>query len=146
METFVSTRQVAVGRAFGANMNDDRLTEALAERVLGWKVAPGRFIKSGRTWMPRWRFAPLKNLEHAFALLDQAADTCTLAITKSGTFSAEVRVGGRIGKASGEPKARTITVALARALGIAVPDETLALVSVRSRPRKTQSRRGVDGA
>src|SRR5258708_28407361 len=97
-------------------MNDDRLTEKLAAQVLGWKAAPGRFIKSGGSWTPSWRFAPLTNLEQAFDLLDRAASTYTIS-NKVGCFDAEVRVGGRVGKASGKLKARTITLALAHARG-----------------------------
>src|SRR5712671_6469473 len=103
---------------------DARLTEELAWKVMGWKSAPGRFIKSGREWTPSWRFSPLTSLDDAFVLLDTAESTFTLAAQESGGFRAQVKVGCRIGRASGEPKARTITLALARALGIAVSDET----------------------
>lgn len=101
-------------------MNDDRLTECLAIRVMGWKTAPGRFIKADRAWTPSWKFAPLTNLEDAFALLDNAASTYTLRTGRGGMFEAEVRVSGRVGNASGRAKARTITLALARALGLGV--------------------------
>lgn len=111
-------------------MNDDRLTERLATQVLGWKTAPGRLIKPGRAWTPSWRFAPLTNLDHAFDLLDHAASAYTLTMNSGGSFEAEVRVGGRIGKASGEPKARTITIALAHALGLEFPGEVGAPVSM----------------
>src|SRR5262245_53243691 len=43
-------------------MSEDALTVALAERVMGWRVAPGRFIKSGRSWIPHWRFSPLTRI------------------------------------------------------------------------------------
>ena len=101
-------------------MNEDRLTEMLAVQVMGWRVAPGRFIKAGRTWIPRWRFAPLTNLEHAFMLLDRTGSDFRL-VRSDGTFIAEVRVGARTGEASGEPKVRTITMALTRALGLELP-------------------------
>ena len=104
-------------------MNDDRLTEHLVAQVLGWKVAPERFMKPGKAWTPSWKFAPLKNLDHAFELLDHADCVYTLVASKTWHFNAEVRVGGRTGRASGEPKARTITIALARALGIDVSDD-----------------------
>src|SRR5689334_12677749 len=51
-------------------MTAEGLTAALAERVLGWKATPDRFVISNRRWMPRWRFQPTKNLEDAFRLLD----------------------------------------------------------------------------
>jgi len=101
-------------------MNDDRLTAHLAERVMGWRATPDRFIKSGRTWIPRWRFQPLVELADAFQLLDQAATRYSLTRDRYGIFKAAVRIGGRWGKASGEPKARTITISVARALGLEV--------------------------
>jgi hypothetical protein len=125
-------------------MNDDRLTEALAAQVLGWKAAPGRFLKSDRGWTPTWRFAPLTNLEDAFDLLDHAASTYKLATDKGGSFSAEVRVGRRTGKASGEPKARTITIALAHALGLELPDEVSVPVAPSAHRRNPRSRSKYD--
>jgi hypothetical protein len=101
-------------------MNDDRLTECLAVQAMRWKTAPGRYIKAGRAWTPSWKFAPLTNLENAFDLLDAAASSYTLRAGTGGMFEAKVRVGARVGKASGKPKARTITLAVARALGFEV--------------------------
>jgi hypothetical protein len=40
---------------------------------------------------------------------------------KGGTFTAEVHVDNHTGKAFGEPKARTITTALVRALSLELP-------------------------
>ncbi len=100
-------------------MTDERLTDELALRVMGWKPAPDRFVKSGRSWIPRWRFRPLTELSHAFRLLDQAADHYTLTRNNS-TFAAEVQIQSCRGKAVGEHKARTITVAVARALRLEV--------------------------
>jgi hypothetical protein len=99
-------------------MSDDQLTEELARRVLGWKVSPDRLLKSGRSWIPKWRFRPLVRLEDAFLLLDRAADIYKLAVGRDRVFIAEVRIGRRIGRASGEPKARAVTLAISRALGI----------------------------
>lgn len=102
-----------------APVTEEILTATLVVQVLGWKVAPDRFIKSGRKWMPRWRFAPFSRLEDAFQLLDQAASQYRLEGTQEG-FNAEVRVGERTGRASGEQKARTITLAVARGIGLEV--------------------------
>jgi hypothetical protein len=96
-------------------MTEEALTSTLAERVMGWKATPDRFIKSGRSWIPRWRFRPLAELADAFRLLDHAAEHYTLTRTCS-TFAAEVQIESCRGKAVGEHKARTITVAVARAL------------------------------
>jgi hypothetical protein len=98
----------------------EQLTAMLAKRVMAWQVHPDRFIKSGRSWIPRWRFKPLTRLDDAFQLLDHAGGTWVLSVGLDGVFTAEVKIGGRIGRASGEPKARTITLALCQALGIGV--------------------------
>ena len=74
-------------------MNDDRLTERLAAEVFGWRTAPGRFIKSERSWTPRHRFAPLTRLDDAFQLVDGVATACKLTILKGGRVAAEVQVG-----------------------------------------------------
>lgn len=102
-------------------MNDDRLTEELAARVLGWRVTPDRFIMSGRTWIPRWRFRPLSELSDAFRLLDHAAAHYTLT-RDSSDFAVEAQVESCCGKAVGKQKARTITVAVARALRLEVDE------------------------
>lgn len=99
-------------------MIEDRLKEELAARLLGWKAAPDRFLKSGRGWIPKWRFTPFTRLEDAFSLLDRTGGTYILSVGSNGVFTAEVRVGERIGKAIGEPKARSITLAISRALGL----------------------------
>jgi hypothetical protein len=99
-------------------MTSDAVIAALAEQLLGWKATPDRFIKSGRSWIPRWRFNPLASLEDAVMLLDRTGGTYDLALTADGVFTAEVRIAGRVGTASGNPKARTITLAIARALGL----------------------------
>jgi hypothetical protein len=102
-------------------MTEQALTGILAERVMGWKVAPDRFIKSGRSWIPRWRFRPFADLADAFQLLDRAAAHYTLTCDCS-TFAAEVQIESCRGKAVGEHKARTITVAVARALRLEVDE------------------------
>lgn len=54
----------------------------------------------------------------AFQLLDAAANRYSLSRDRNGVFGTSVQIGGRRGKASGEPKARSITIAVARALGL----------------------------
>jgi hypothetical protein len=137
--------QSSVDRSRPQSLSADNLTALLAERILGWKAAPGRFIKSDRGWTPRWRFAPLTNLEAAFKLLDASASGYTLVTNTDGCFKAEVRVDGRVGKAFGEPKARAITIALGRALGLEIPDEIGVPVSMPAHRRGPRSRRKIDG-
>ena len=100
-------------------MTDQSLADELAARVLGWRAAPDRYIRSGRSWIPRWRFRPCQDIKDAFTLLERAADSFSLK-GDSKIFTAEVCVRGRLGKATGEPRARTITTAIARALGLEV--------------------------
>jgi len=99
-------------------MTDQRLTNELACRVMGWRVTPDRFITSGRSWLPKWRFSPLLRLEDALQLLDHAASDYRLSTVDGHRFTAEVRVGGRRGKASGKSRPRTITMAIANAVGL----------------------------
>ena len=100
-------------------MTDEQLTNELAIRVMGWKLGPDRFIKSGRIWIPRWRFRPLAELSDAFQLLDKSANQYTLTRNQS-SFFAEVEIDSCRSKAVGEHLARTITVAVARGLQLEV--------------------------
>jgi ribosomal protein S5 len=102
-------------------MNDDRLVQELACRVFGWRLAPGRFLKSGRSWETRHRFKPLKSLDDAFRLLDVAATEYSLSGARGGSFTAVVRVGNREVKVTGKSKARAISLALAEALELEFP-------------------------
>jgi hypothetical protein len=100
-------------------LNDERATDQLARQIMGWRTAPDRFIKPNRGWIPRWRFQPFTELADAFLLLDQAEHRYILRYDGR-TFTAEVRTETGRGIASGEQKPRTITLAIARALGLEV--------------------------
>jgi hypothetical protein len=101
-------------------MTNDQLTAMLVERILGWRACRDRFIKSGREWIPKWRFNPFIRLDDAFLLLERTGGTYLLTIDPNGIFTAEVRVGDQTGKSAGDPKASAITLAIARALAIEV--------------------------
>src|SRR5579883_1533312 len=90
-------RERAEGNEVAANLSvtSDAFVGALAEHVFGWRATPDRFVKSGRNWIPRWRFNPLKNLDDAFALLDRAGGTYELCFEEDGTFRASVRISNR---------------------------------------------------
>lgn len=105
-----------------APLTSEQLTAALATRVLGWTVAPERFLIGNRGWMPRWHFQPLTKLDDAFRLLDAAATGFTLVWSADQTFTARVQIGNRRGSAKGDSKPAVITVAIARAVGLDVPD------------------------
>jgi len=100
-------------------VTDQRLTDELATRVLGWKPSSDRFVKPGRGWLPRWRFRPLEEITDALRLLDAATQHYILK-SDGPTFTADVEINSRRGKASGRCKAKTISVAVARAMGLEV--------------------------
>lgn len=97
-------------------VDDNKITATLVVEVLGWRLAQGRFIRADRTWIPTWRFAPFKNLEDAFRLVETSGGSFRLGTGARGAFEAEVRIGGRVGSAQGTQKARVLTMALVAAL------------------------------
>jgi hypothetical protein len=103
-------------------MTDQSLTDELAERVLGWRAMPDRYVKSARSWLPKWRFQPLVRIEDAFQLLEASASGYRLEAAECGTLTAEISIRGVTAKATGRFPARTITVAVARGLGMGVAD------------------------
>ncbi len=104
-------------------MTDESLTALLAQKVMGWSVAPDRFLVGNRSWIPRWRFQPAEKLDDAFRLLEKAEpEHYSMGLDGSGRFCVQVRIGGKLGVAREEPKARAITLAVARALGIEVDE------------------------
>ena len=115
-------------------MTDQQLTDELA-RLVGWKPTRDRFV-NGRKWIPRWRFKPLKRLEDAFAVLEHSR--CEYVIERSARagFTAQVRIGGRVGTSSGEAKARAISVAVGRALHIDGLDGTKARTAAQESRKK----------
>ena len=102
-------------------MKQDRLTESLVIRLLDWRIAPDRFIKPNGSWTPTWKFAPFRNTDQAFLLLEHAHGSCVLK-SVGPEFHAEVSVGNSSGKATNESKAAAVTLALASALGLEVCD------------------------
>jgi hypothetical protein len=103
-------------------ISDRTLTAQLAQVVMGWRIGPGRFLKSDRSWTPRWKFQPLKRLEHALELLDKTVPQhFGMEGDEKTGFRVKVRIAGVIGEAHGQSKPRTIAYAIARAVGIAVP-------------------------
>jgi hypothetical protein len=103
----------------------EQLTATLARSVMGWAIGSDRFLKGGRRWAPHWHFQPFRKLENARQLLEKTDGKYTLSRAANGRFTASVSIGDREGTASGRSDAATITVALARAVGIDVPDELL---------------------
>ena len=100
-------------------MTTEQLTAILAERVMGWRVAPGRLMMDRRGWKPAWRFQPIKRREDAFRLLDAAKPVeYNITARKGGGFSVHMVLAGRAGSATEVSESRAITYAVARAIGL----------------------------
>ncbi len=102
-------------------MSTDQLTAILAERVMGWRVGPDRFLMGHRRWQPRWRFQPLDRLQDAARLLEAAApERCTIHADKNGLVSVRVQIAGKAGESRERSRSRAIALAIARAIHIDV--------------------------
>ena len=102
-------------------MNEEQLTGELARLVMGWKLAPARFLKADRGWTPRWHFQPFTDLVSSFKLLDKAAQQ--YVITRDGlAFNVEVQIGSRRASASGHNLAHSITTAVCIGIDLALPN------------------------
>lgn len=100
-------------------MSSEQLTAVLADRILGWRTAPGRFMMAGRGWTPAWRFQPTEKREDAFRLLDAAAPLeYSIAHRHGARFIVRVLIGDAVGAAEDSSEARAITYAIARAIGV----------------------------
>ena len=100
-------------------MTTPELTALLAEQVMRWTVAPGRYLMGHRRWIPAWRFEPTKRLEDAFRLLDAAdPDEYSIHARRGSGFSVRVKITGTAGEACDTSKPRAITFAVARAVGL----------------------------
>jgi hypothetical protein len=119
-------------------MTKARLTDELACRVMGWKPGRDRFIKSDRQWTPRWRFQPLTDVDDAFQLLNAGAGSLVLRTAKDGSYLAQVKLGHRTGRASSLSVATSISVAIARAIKLDVPDEALPSLAAKPLLPKTE--------
>jgi hypothetical protein len=97
------------------------LTILLAEKVMGWRVAPDRFLMDGRRWLATWRFQPTKNIADAFQLLERAdVNEYILRVDRKGLCRAKVRTSSASGEATSSSLPLAICVAVARAYGIRV--------------------------
>jgi hypothetical protein len=97
----------------------DRLTDALATKVMGWNISPDRFLTGNRGWIAKWRFQPTARLEDAFKLLEAATPiNYSMGNDRAGEFWVRVKIGDVTGEARDKSKAAAITLAVARAVGI----------------------------
>ena len=102
-------------------MTNERLTDFLAARVMGWRVGPDRFLLGDRRWIPRWRFQPMTRIEDALDLVAMAkAQTYTIGADTGGEFRATAIIAGVVGVATDASQARALTLAALRALRLEV--------------------------
>ena len=87
--------------------------------MLNWRATPDRFLTGQRAWLPRWRFQPTENLDDAFRLLEESVPR-DYSMGDDGSGFVRVRIGKAIGEAREKSKARAISFAIARAIGIDV--------------------------
>jgi hypothetical protein len=97
-----------------------QLTIELAIRVMRWRPTPNRFLTGKGSWKPKWKFQPTRRLEDALELLDAAGAEYDVRTVATGGYTVRLRIDGVVTEATGQSKPEAITVALARALGIAV--------------------------
>jgi hypothetical protein len=76
-----------------------------------------------RKWTPIWRFQPCQIFEHAVQLLDAARPTTySLGADQTGFSWAKVNIDGAVGECRDRSRARAVTIAVARAVGIEVDE------------------------
>jgi hypothetical protein len=122
-------------------MIPENLTALLAQRVMGWRPALGRFLMENRRWLPSHRFQPTERIQDAFRLLEKAAPyKYKMRGDDTGVFYVHVQIGRATGEAQGRSKPLAIALAVARALGEEIPEESNAGVSLPSRRRSRLTR------
>jgi hypothetical protein len=102
-------------------MTSKQLTATITQRVMGWTVAPDRFMTGNRGWIPRSRFRPTERIQDAFKLLVAAAPAeYDLGGAKGKPSWARIRIGTASAEASAPSLPLAICLAIAKALGIEV--------------------------
>jgi hypothetical protein len=87
---------------------------------MGWVAQPKRFLTGNRGWLARWRFQPLKNVADAFRLAEAVHPDEFAMICRGAGWTVRVRITGSVGCAKDPSIARTISQAVARAIGLDV--------------------------
>lgn len=107
-------------------MTRDLLTGLLAEKAMGWRIAPDRFLLGERKWKPRHYFQPTKRPADALRLLKIATvESYTVERNRRGNYTVSVRIAGRHGEATERSGALAISLAVARALQIDIDEKGL---------------------
>ena len=115
-----SDRSKLIAKKFEeSSSSQSRLAAKLAELLLGWKAAQGRFLKPGGGWCPQWRFQPFVRIADAHLLLDRAERFRIAGKARNG-YSVMVQIRGRKANDEGSQLAKVITTAIARAAGVEI--------------------------
>lgn len=103
-------------------MNDVlRLTEALAQKTLGWKSGPNRYLMSNRRWLPKWRFQPTEKIADAFHLVEAGGvEKYQILAERKNKYLVKVRTSRSTGQGCATSLPLAISLAVARAYGIDV--------------------------
>jgi hypothetical protein len=102
-----------------SSSTENHISTKLAELLLGWKAAQGRFLKPGGGWCPQWRFRPFVRIADAYMLLD-CTERFQIVGKGRNDYSVAVQIRGRIAKGEGPKLASVITTAVARAAGVEI--------------------------
>jgi len=102
-----------------SSSSQNSLAAKLAELLLGWKAAQGRFLKPGGGWCPQWRFQPFVRIADAYLLLERAERFNIYGRAGNG-YSVTVQIRGRKASEKGSQLAKVITTAVARAFAVEI--------------------------
>jgi hypothetical protein len=102
-------------------MTAERLTAILAERLMGWRACPDRFVKRDRGWVRRGRFRPTENLQDSYELLEAIpSGEYSMGGAKGKSSWAKVRTATVSAEASAPSMPLAVCLAIAKALEIDV--------------------------
>ena len=103
-------------------MTDERLTSILAERVMGWRVGPDRYITVDRQWIKRERFQPARSLDAALRLVNALQPiSYNVGGSQSGCW-ARIQTAAGTWEATAHSMSLALCLAIARAQGIDVEE------------------------
>lgn len=97
-------------------MTDTFMTDELAAPISGVRLAPVRHVKLGLSWMPPSRFRTLIDFGEAFSVFDSSSNNRSSIAVEDDAFTAHMRLGNGIGKATGMLDSRAISLAIAQGI------------------------------
>ena len=107
-------------RSGKSGLADSVLVDQLVQQILQWRAGRDRYLLPNQSWLPKWRFNPVKMPGDALRLLDGASPVEYTVRFSNGQFRVTVRLGGGTGRATSNTLPRGIVLALAQALKLEV--------------------------